>query len=137
MGAMALRIAAVTLAGLCAATVGAKVPLGQDQHINDSLVAARVADTIRKACPTISARTFVVLRKMSELKSYARAQGYSEAEVKAFLKDGSEKARIRSKAQKILAKAGARTGNAGSYCAAGRAEIAKGSLAGALIRSEE
>lgn len=131
-------IAGLSLAVLAALpALAAKVPLREEQHIVDSLVAARVADAIRKTCPTISARFFIVLSKTNELKAYARAQGYAEGEVKAFLKDGAEKARLKALAADYLAKAGARAGDAESYCAVGRAEIAAGTLAGALIRAEE
>jgi hypothetical protein len=130
--------AAALLAGLAApAALAAKVPLREESHIVGSLVAARVADAIRKSCPTISARTFVVLMKMSELKSYARSKGYTSAEVESFLEDPKEKARLKQLAADHLKKAGARAGEPESYCAAGRAEIARGTLAGALIRSRE
>jgi hypothetical protein len=130
--------AAALLAGLAApAALAAKVPLREESHIVGSLVAARVADAIRKSCPTISARSFVVLAKMRDLVSYARSKGYSSAEVEAFLEDPAEKARLKQLAADHLKKAGAKPGNAQSYCAAGRAEIGAGTLAGALIRSRE
>lgn len=110
-------------------------PLNQEAHINASLVAGKVGDTIRKTCPSISAKMFVVLQKLNELEDYARGKGYAEADVKAFLKDPAEKARIKSLAQDYLTKAGAVSGDAESYCKVGRDEIAKGTLAGSLLRS--
>ena len=88
--------ASLSLAVLLTAAVPAyaTVPLNQNQHITDSLVAAKVGDSIRKTCPSITARMFTVLGKMNDLEAYARAQGYTEAEVKAFLKDPVEKKRI-------------------------------------------
>ncbi len=110
-------------------------PLREEKHINDSLVAGRVGDVIRNECSSISAKMFVVLQKLNELESYARAQGYTEAEVKAFLKDKTEKARIKLLAETYLKQAGAVPGDEESYCKVGRDEIAKGSLAGSLLRS--
>ncbi len=110
-------------------------PLNQEKHINDSLVAGRVGDVIRTQCPSISARMFVVLQKLNELEDYARGKGYSEAEVKAFLKDKTEKARIKGLADAYLKAAGAVPGDVESYCKVGRDEIAKGTLAGSLLRS--
>lgn len=129
--------ASLSLAVLLSAAVPAyaTVPLNQNQHITDSLVAAKVGDTIRKTCPSITARMFTVLGKMNDLEAYARAQGYTEAEVKAFLKDQTEKKRINDLAAAYLKKAGAVEGNEESYCAAGKAEIAKGTLAGSLLKS--
>ncbi len=118
-----------------AAPAPAAEPLNQNAHITSSLVAAKVGDTIRKTCPSISARMFVVLDKMSALEDYARAQGYTEAEVKAFLKNKTEKKRINDLAAAYLKAAGAVEGDVESYCVAGRAEIAKGTLAGSLLKS--
>lgn len=110
-------------------------PLNTEAHINAQLVAGKVGDTIRKTCPSISARMFVVLEKLNALEDYARAKGYAEADVKVFLKDPAEKARIKRLAQAYLAKAGAVAGDADSYCRVGRDEIAKGTLVGSLLKS--
>lgn len=120
---------------LGASPVLAREPLNLEAHINQQLVAGKVGDTIRKTCPSISARMFVVLAKLNDLEDYARSKGYSEAEVKGFLKDPAEKARIEALAEAYLAAAGAVQGDAESYCRAGRDEIAKESLAGSLLRS--
>lgn len=122
-------------AALAAAPAYATEPLNQNAHITDSLVAAKVGDTIRKTCPSISARMFTVLMKMNDLEAFARAQGYTEAEVKAFLKDKTEKARINGLAETYLKQAGVVEGDVESYCQAGRDEIANGTLAGSLLKS--
>ena len=83
-----MKTVTLTLAALAvAAPAFALEPLATERHINDSLRAGRIGDVIRKTCPSIDARMFVVLGKLEELKSYARKKGYSEAEVRAFLKD--------------------------------------------------
>lgn len=113
----------------------AQVALNQNDHITESLVAAQVGDTIRKTCGSISARYAVVYSKMGELEDYARAEGYTEEAVRAFLKDKTEKARIKALAAEYLAAAGAVEGDEESYCKAGRDEIAKETLAGSLLMS--
>jgi hypothetical protein len=113
----------------------ARTPLNQNAHITDSLVAGRVGDTIRQTCPSISAKMLTAYSKLKALEAYARDQGYTEAEVKVFMKDPTEKARIKALAETYLKKAGAIEGDAESYCAVGRAEIANGTLAGSLLRS--
>ena len=123
------------VAALAAAPAFALVPLEKEAHINDSLVAGRVADIIRNTCPSISAKMFTVMSELSDLKDYAKAQGYTEKQVKDFLGDQAQKDRIRGIANGYLAKAGAVAGDAESYCKVGRDEIAKGTLAGSLIRS--
>jgi hypothetical protein len=114
-----------------------KVPLPEEAHINEQLVAAAAGDILRKTCPTLEARTLVVLGKLVELENYARAQGYTEDEVNLFLKDHDQKARIKSTAQDYLATAGVVAGDVDSYCLAGRNEIASGTLVGSLLRSTE
>ena len=118
-----------------AAPALAREPLGEDPHIVNSLMSGRVADVIRNECSSISAKMFVVMGKLNDLETYARGKGYTEAEVKAFLKDKTEKDRIKAMAADYLAKAGAKPGDAESYCKVGRDEIAKGTLAGSLLRS--
>ena len=121
---------------LClAAPAMAQVALNQNDHITESLVAAQVGDTIRKTCASISARYTVVYTKLSELEDYARAEGYTETEVRAFLKDKTEKARIKALAAEYLASAGVVDGDEESYCQVGRDEIAKETLAGSLLKS--
>jgi len=135
-GHMTKFILTVSFAALLGATPAlALEPLNQEAHINESLVAGRVGDTIRKTCPSISAKMFTVLSKMNDLEDYAREKGYAEADVKAFLKNRTEKARIKALAEEYLAKAGAVEGDEESYCKVGRDEIAKGTLAGSLLRS--
>ncbi|MFT4151407.1 MAG: DUF5333 domain-containing protein [Paracoccaceae bacterium] len=131
-----MKRAVILMAMLAAAPVAAQsVALNKNTHITNSLVAGRAGDVIRNTCPTISARMFTVWRKMEDLKSYALAQGYKEPEVRAFLKDKTEKARIRKLADEYLAKAGAKPGDVESYCRVGRNEIARGTLMGSLLRS--
>ena len=127
-------IAALVLA-LVTPAYAAPVALNKNAHITESLVAARSADIIRKTCGSISARMFTVYQKLNALEQYARDQGYTEDEVKAFLKDKAEKARINKLADAYLAAAGAVAGDEESYCKAGRDEIAKATLAGSLLSS--
>lgn len=133
----ALGPVAALVAVLAAAPLRAEapVPLNQDDHITESLVAAQVGDIIRKSCSSISARFFVFYEKAAALEQYARDAGYTEEEVGLFLKNREEKARIRALADAHLAAAGVVAGDEETYCAAGRAEIAAGTLAGSLLRS--
>ncbi|GLS87281.1 hypothetical protein GCM10010873_22550 [Cypionkella aquatica] len=129
-------ISAIALmAALTASPALALEPLNKDARVTESLVAVRVGDTIRNTCPSISAKMFTVLAKWNDLKSYLRDKGYTEDEVEAFRKNKVEKARIKGLAAEYLAKAGAVEGDVESYCKVGRDEIAKGTLAGSLLRS--
>ena len=136
---MMARIAFLLLSMMLAAPVLAdtKTPLPEEQHINEQLIAAQAGEILRNTCPTIVARMFVVWEKAFMLRQYAIDKGYNEDEVKAFLKDPAQKARVKAAAEAILASSGAKPGDIPSYCAAGKAEIAKGTLLGQIIRSTE
>lgn len=123
------------MAMLAAAPAFALEPLNTEKHINEALVAGRVADVIRNTCPSISAKMLTVLQELNALEAYLRDKGYTEAEVKAFRKNKDEKARIKGLANDYLTAAGAVEGDVESYCKVGRDEIAKGTLAGSLLRS--
>lgn len=133
--AMKTRFIPFALVAMLASPALALEPLATEKHINDSLIAGRVGDVIRNTCPSISAKMFVVLQKLNELEDYAREKGYAEADVKAFLKNKDEKARIKGLADAYLKGAGAVEGDVESYCKVGREEIAKGTLTGSLLRS--
>ncbi|MFN3970471.1 MAG: DUF5333 domain-containing protein [Gemmobacter sp.] len=127
-------VLALTVALAAPVAAAAPVPLAQEKHINSELLAAQVGDMLRKTCPAASARMFVVLNRLNALERYARAQGYAEAEVKAFLKDRAQKDRIKAAAEAYLAQAGAVPGDVESYCRVARDEVRKRSPVGSLLR---
>ncbi len=116
-----------------AATAQALPPLPQNSYVTDRLVAARVADRIRRTCPSISARLIYAFSQARALKNYALKQGYSEDQIEAFLHDKAEKRKIYATAEKYLADNGATPGNVEGFCALGRKEIENGTIAGSLI----
>ena len=128
-------IAAMAVIAVTTTSVSALTPLPKETHINQSLMAGVVADKIRKNCPAISARMIVAWSKLNGLKSYAVSKGYKEADVRAFMKDPKEKARVKAMAADYLKSHGAVAGNAESYCTVGREEIAKKSLIGQMLRA--
>lgn len=115
----------------------AKVPLPEEEHINSQLRAAQIGDILRDTCPSVSARMIVVLGKMEALRRYAQNRGYTEEEVKVFLRDKQEKARVKAEAQAYLAEAGVIEGDVESYCRVAREEVAKATLVGQIIRVSE
>ncbi|MEL6596142.1 MAG: DUF5333 domain-containing protein [Pseudomonadota bacterium] len=118
-----------------ATSATALTPLPEEKHINDQLLAASIGDKIRKSCPKISARMFVVWQKANALEDYARDKGYSEEEVKAFLKDKDERKRMKRLRNAYLEQNGVSKDNPESYCALGEKEIKAKSLIGELLRA--
>lgn len=133
----ALVAALLALPVVASAEKAARVPLAEETHINEQLVAAAAGDILRKTCPTLYARMVVVFFKMRDLETYARDKGYTEEEVTRFFKDKAQRARVKAEAEAYLARAGAVAGDTESYCAAGRAEIASETLVGSLLRSSK
>ena len=128
-------VAAMAVTVVTTANASALTPLPKETHINQSLMSGVAADTIRKVCPSISARMLVAYKKLNGLKTYAVSKGYNEAEVRAFLKNPTEKARVKAMAADYLKSHGAVVGDAESYCTVGREEIAKNSLIGQMLRA--
>ncbi len=117
------------------AAAQAQTPLPQEKHINMSLMAGVIGDEIRKNCPTISPRYLVVWQKLEALKSYAIKKGYKRDEVKKFLKDPVQKARVKKMAAEYMAAHGVKPGDPESYCRLGEEEIARKSLIGQMLRA--
>lgn len=128
----------LTAAALAAVTIGtapafALEPLSQEKYINDRLIGARIADRIRRECPSLNARVFYAYSQARALKRYARDKGYSEAQIEAFLDNRQEKTRIYAVAEDYLTRKGATKGNAESFCAVGRQEIQNRTVIGSLL----
>ncbi len=128
----AATLAAVLLAGPALALE----PINKEPHINGTLLQGFIADRIADECPTLGPRTLRALNELEKLKQYALKAGYSAAEIRAFVTSKAEKARGKQEAADWLAKAGAKPGDAESFCRIGRDEIAKGSLIGRLLKDE-
>lgn len=126
---------AIALALLASPAFAEDPRIAADAHVTEVLTAVRLGDVVRKTCPSIKVRWLAVYAQMEALKAHARAQGYAEADVKSFLSDKGQKARIAALAEAELAKAGAKANDPETYCVIGRDQIARQTLAGQLIRS--
>ncbi len=124
---------AIVLAGASGAR--ALPPLSENDHVVGSLLAAAIGDRVRRECPSISPRILRVLSAAQALKAYARRQGYSEAQIEAFIDSDADKKRIEAHAERWLREAGAVKGDPQSYCAVGLKEIERESLTGSLLRA--
>lgn len=126
---ISVSLTAAVLAGPAAALE----PLSGEKYINDRLIAARIADKIRRGCDNIDGRIVYAWGQARALKKYAETKGYSKAQIDAFLDSDKDKARIYGVADDYLRRHGA-TDEAG-LCALGRDEIAKKTVTGSLLRA--
>lgn len=125
----------MTTLAVSSASAVAKPHLRDVKSINDGLLAVGIADKIRKSCPSIRARMFRALNYMNALENSAVEMGYTKAEIKAYVKDDAEKAKMRARGEAYLASHGVIKSDPETYCAQGRVEIANKSQIGALLRA--
>lgn len=130
-----LRSALLALAGVAALAVPAAAlePLSSEKYINDRLIAARIADRIRRECPSIDGRLVYAYQQARALQRYALDKGYTKAQVEAFLDSKSDKQRIYAVAEDYVARNGVVKGNPESFCQLGRQEIANRTVTGSLL----
>lgn len=128
--------ASVILTAALASPLAALEPLSAEKYINDLLIAARIADRIRRECPTIDGRLFYAYQQARALQRYALGKGYSKAQVDAFLDSKADKQRIYAAAEDYMARNGVTKGDAQSFCRLGRAEIAARTVTGSLLVSK-
>ena len=102
-------------------------PLTQEKYINDRLIAARIADRIRRECSDYNARMIYAWQEARALKRYARNKGYSEAQIETFLDSKEDRRRIYAVAEDYLTRQGAREGDPQSFCRVGQQEFANNS----------
>lgn len=125
--------ALVASLGPATATAAAQVPLAQNSYITDRLVQARVADLVRRGCPSIDARMVRAFREARALKRHALDQGYTEAQIDAFLDSREERSRIYAQADRYMRDRGVVNGQPDTFCRLGRDEIARQTIAGSLL----
>lgn len=114
----------------------AKPPLRDVSKIDNELYYIALADEISKKCDELSGRRLKAVNKMWSLRSHANELGYSDAEIRAYVESDAEKARMRAKGEAFLAAKGVSKGDPETYCAVGRAEIARNSAIGVYLRAK-
>ena len=130
-----LRTTILTLTLAMTAPAYALVPINENPEIRAKLLQGFIGDAIADNCPTIKARTMKALGELNNLRDYALSQGYEASVVREFVTSKEEKAKFKVEAAEWLQAKGAEPGNPEAYGTIGEDEIAKGSLAGSLLRS--
>ncbi len=111
-------------------------PLRQNEHINDRLLVAAIGDQIRRNCPRISARRWVVRMEALKLLNHALRLGYDRATIEAYLEDEDARGWMAGRRDAWLAANGAVAGDAESFCRIGLREIGNGTYLGSLMRAD-
>lgn len=131
-----MRVFSVSLLActLAATTAFAKPPLRDVAEIDDPLMMVAIAHEISETCGDIGARIVRGTLRLQELRSRANAMGYSDKEIRAYVKSKSEKRRMRSKAEKYLAGLGVRANDTAELCRFGKMEMQSQSEIGRLLK---
>jgi hypothetical protein len=131
------RIQAIALtAALSAGPAAALQPLHENPTVISGFYAIGLADEVRKNCPSISPRMLRAYNYLLALQKYAKDAGYTDAQIEELVDNKAEKERLRAVIRADLAERGATPENPEGYCTVGREEIAKGSVAGNLLRAK-
>lgn len=119
-----------------AGPLSAQPSLATVAPINDGLRALMIADQIRVACPSISARMIAGWRFARSLERQARDMGYSETQIEDFVESKQERKRLEGEASAYMTARGVVGGQPETYCALGREEIEKASQIGAFLKAK-
>ncbi len=114
----------------------AKPPLREVSEIDDTLYYIAIANEIDKYCDQVSGRRFKAIGTMWRLRARANDLGYSDDEIRAYVESDAEKARMRAKGEGYLAAHGVSYQQPETFCALGRAEIARNSAIGVYLRAK-
>jgi len=129
-----LSALAVVLATASGAQESAE--LRDHQGVNNGLIIAGITESIYETCPTISVRKLRGLLYLRSLYSMARAAGFTNDEIEAYVENDEEEARLRLRVDAYLAANGVVEGDTESYCALGRAAIASRNQIGVMLRAD-
>lgn len=132
MRMIAPLILALTLAG----AAYAKPPLRDVPEIDDNMLWVALAIEISDKCNEIDPRTLKGLSYLNSLKNKANALGYTNEEIRTYVKSDAEKARMREKGEAYVRARGLNPADTGDLCKLGHAEIARGSLIGVFLRAK-
>lgn len=130
-----ILVFAIAMCAIGAAGASSAKPALKDvTFVREGIIATGMAFEISKKCGSISPRYFRGVSYLNSLKDHAASLGYSDSEIDAYTNDKAEENRLTVIARSRLSEMGAVTGDEASYCAVGRAEMAKNSAIGRLLR---
>lgn len=116
--------------------VSAKAALRDVPEIDDNMLWVAMAIEISDKCDDIKPRTLRGLLFLNRLKDRAKAMGYSEEEITAYVKSKDEKARMRERGEAYMKSKGLNPADIGDLCTLGHAEIASSSQIGVLLKAK-
>lgn len=129
-------IAPLILALLLAGTAQAKPALRDVPEIDNNMLWVALAIEISDRCDQIAPRTMKGLVYLNALRNKAQEMGYSNEEIRAYVKSDTEKARMRKKGEAYVRARGLDPADTGDLCKLGFAEISRGSQIGVFLKAK-
>lgn len=132
-------------AGLClslllgawpATAATAKQPLSEVSRIDDQMLWVGLAIEIGERCETLGPRTLKGLGFLWDLRDEARKLGYTDDEIRAYVRSDAEKARIRGRGEDYVRSQGLDPALDADLCKLGAMEMEKGSQIGAFLKEK-
>jgi hypothetical protein len=131
-----LTVLAVVVALATPASAATDRPaLGENQPLNDTLLAILVADEIRKQCDSLSGRVLKGIGLLWGIVQDAKELGYNEDEINAYRNSDEAKAVLRARGDAMMAEQNVTYDDPETFCRWGRDEIANETLIGSLLRA--
>lgn len=131
----ALVLSVGLTAGLTQAAT-ARPPLRDVPQIDNQMLWVALAIEISDRCDSIAPRTLRGLNYLWSIRSQANDLGYSDDEIRTYVKSDAEKARIRARGEAYVRSQGLDPADAADLCQLGRQEIQKRSQIGAFLRAK-
>lgn len=119
---------------IAATTAFAKPPLRDVTQISEGLIIVGMAYELGRKCDSVSPRMIRGLNFLHGLKNEARALGYSDAEIDAFVDDRAEKSRLEGVARERLVALGVQPNDRATYCTVASAQMSEATQVGQLLR---
>jgi hypothetical protein len=131
-----LTVLAVVVALATPASAATDRPaLGENQPLNDTLLAILVADEIRKQCDSLSGRVLKGIGMLWGIVQDAKELGYNDDEINAYRNSDEAKAVLRARGDAMMAEQNVTYDDPETFCRWGRDEIANETLIGSLLRA--
>lgn len=125
---------AITLAAL-AWPAAADVAISEVGEVREGLITAGITVEIGQKCSALEVRRIEGAAFLWGLRNTARRAGFSQDEIAAYIDNAEEKKRLEAIARDRMRRMGVVEGREETYCALGRAEMAKDSTIGRHLRA--
>ncbi|SLN58401.1 DUF5333 domain-containing protein [Pseudooctadecabacter jejudonensis] len=131
--AQTLRGVALGLVVLASPVQAQSFP-GDVERVTEGLIAAGMAIELGDKCDDVSVRYLRGINFLQSLKRALQDEGFSNAEIDAYIDNDEEKDRLEAIARGRLADLGVIEGNEASHCTVANAQIAQDTQVGRLLR---